>query len=148
MGLTNVWYISEDCTPEKKFGASLRASPWKLFNKEKANVEDGVHGNQRQNVDRKLFVTKNQNYSKKEVESKMVDEMVDILHWVSINTTHLHALPIGESVGGMDYRHVLEVNEGVSRDCVDSGGLREKMLLESVLEDNIFSIYSWHRGVG
>ena len=49
--------VGGDCTPEKKFGVSLRDSPWKFINEEKEKVENFSDGSHSEPVDRKLFVT-------------------------------------------------------------------------------------------
>lgn len=76
--------IEGDGSPVKNFGASLRASPWKV------KVEDSDQGEtiwdrgRMRTVERKLFVTKDVAMEKNEGISEAVEEMAAFLNQVSL----------------------------------------------------------------
>lgn len=77
--------ISDECTLEKKFGPSLRASPWKVFRDEADLVSKGKEEGVGTSHNSSIFVTKKFEEERRLEGKKLINEVADFFHKVSLD---------------------------------------------------------------
>lgn len=76
--------VSGDSTPERKYGPSLRASPWKFVKEDDGSARITTVNGKGVSCDRKLFVTQEMEKVRRLEDKKLVDEVADFLNKVSL----------------------------------------------------------------
>lgn len=107
--------FSGDGTPEKKYEPSLRASPWKVFKEEEKEAGGSQGVDKVCPVMRGVFITEERDKERRRVDRKLVDEVADIFHKVSLDPKEL-----GFEVGG---------NGASDNDGVDFGSHTQQVVL-------------------
>lgn len=88
--------VDGDGSPVKRYGMSLRASPWKTFEEEGDKMEGRGEGGEFAGKANKLFVTKTEDKSQGGRDNRIVDEVAEFLERVSIDKGE------GKTVPGLD----------------------------------------------
>lgn len=83
-GMNDCVEVGGDCTPEQKFGPSLRASPWKSFGEDssKSNGGSGMDGGSK--LPSRRYITKKVDEAIRLEGKKLVDEVADFFTRVSL----------------------------------------------------------------
>ncbi|CAO2822650.1 unnamed protein product [Amaranthus hypochondriacus] len=134
--------ISGDCTPKRKFGPSLHASPWKLFKEETSNSREVQDVGKGLFYDRKILITKEYDHERQMEGRKLVDEVAEFFNKVSLDHGDGNCQDVRKMV--LEDKHD-QVADGLLNEVSCAEGIgTARVLLGS---DNVVDVQSSFSGV-